>query len=205
MDAKVYELLKQYLLNEFTPPSSNRQLSFIKHCRLANVCLEKYGIKTRGCLWELCEEIRLWPPRDSTHESRYGAYLDSTEIILLKQLGLELQSLEYWQFAEDVFTLLNEDEDLRHDVKKNPPRNLFMDQMVEAVTKAVEYGKTLRLGKRVGRNDEPSAVVVHNSPESSTPSPRYVFTSWSNENGINRPKIVSLGVQWDNSYVKGCR
>ncbi|KAI1472460.1 uncharacterized protein F4812DRAFT_454274 [Daldinia caldariorum] len=174
----VSQFLNTYCFKEIRSPPEVRRLTYNKGCRFNNVELTEVGIKTKGHLWELGQIIRtagfenqlpfVRPPNCDRIE--LGEYRRLT------RLHKELKKYHPCRkLADDIGKYLRSIDvgKMDYDFGEN-----YMLMMAVEVAKAIEEGKTLRLGRLCEPDDtlNPySAIFVWG--DTPTRDPAFVFTS----------------------------
>ena len=166
----IFGYLRQIALDNFDPPVKNKELTFIKRCRLVDVRLMPDGIVTSGRLWKLhkaidTDELTLRTRPEGETPNGLNGYQRS----LLRQLCVELQLQGYKPLAEDLDEYLNDDID-----GKWSPEKSYKDLMAERIVEAIRQRMTIHLGCLVGRNPYRGIFVTDPALE----TPPYVFTAW---------------------------
>lgn len=167
----IFGYLRQIALDTFDPPVKNKELTFIKRCRLVDVRLIPDGIVTSGRLWKLHKAIDtngLTSRAQPEGETPNG--LKRYQRSLLRQLCVELQLRGHKKLAEDLDGYLNDDID-----GKGSPEKSDKDLMAEQIVEAIRQRMTIHLGCLVGSNPYRGIFVTDPALE----TPPYVFTAWS--------------------------
>ncbi|KAI0190288.1 hypothetical protein EV127DRAFT_481366 [Xylaria flabelliformis] len=167
----VSEFLKVQSFSKISSPQEQPSLTFNKGSRFINVKLSESGILTYGHLWKLGRVIQTagfsgqlpWVERPR-------GYLSLSEQRHLTRLTQELITLpESTNLASHIANYLEKD------AIRSAPFQIgenYMGMMMAEVSKAVEDGKTLRLGSLYGSN-ECTAVFVWDGDEKTG----FIFTS----------------------------
>ncbi|KAI0544138.1 hypothetical protein F4679DRAFT_58538 [Xylaria curta] len=167
----VSEFLKFQSFNKISSPQEQHSLTFNKGSRFFNVKLKKSGILTSGHLWELGRIIQTAGFRDRLPWVKHPrGYLSLSEQRHLTRLTQELKALPQGTIlATHIANYLEEDA-----IRRAPFQigENYMGMMMAEVSKAVEAGKTLRLGRLHG-SDECKAIFVWDGDERT----RFIFTS----------------------------
>ena len=194
----IFEYLKQQTLDSYEPPVGFQELTFIKHCRFAQVRLCADGIHSTGYLWRLWKTIKITTsiffesfPEDGKASDDRG--LRRYQRLRLWQLVYKLKLERQNALAQDLINYLNDD--ASHTAPHDElPSKRYKDLMAEQVVDAIKHGNDLQLGCLVGQNSY-SAIFIRSSHKKS-----YVFTSWSaarpdlEKTERNIDKYVSLEV-----------
>lgn len=207
LSKNIFNYLQLLALDSFDPPVGNKELTFIKNCRLVDVRLSLDGIVTSGRLWKLHKAIDTGDfTSKAPFERRSRNGLNGYQRSRLRQLSRELRSQNHRPLADDLDDYLHED--TRH---KSYPSKQYKDLMAEEVVEAIRTRKTVHLGCLEGPNSySPYRGVFVSDPDLETPS--HVFTAWSRAGSGGKglddicaerllDKIVSLevGVTGNNS------
>ena len=188
LSQNIFDYLQQLALDDIDPPVENKELTFIKSCRLVDVRLSLDGIVTSGRLWKLHKAIDTGLFTSQTQPEReYPNGLNSYQRSQLRRLSEDLRLQGYETFATDLDDYLQEDaEDLSY------PSKQYKDLMAEVVVEAIRERRTIHLGCLVGRNPYRGIFVTDAALE----IPSHAFTAWSRAgSGVKAlDKIVSLGV-----------
>ncbi|KAI1739708.1 hypothetical protein F4680DRAFT_421281 [Xylaria scruposa] len=176
----VSRFLKAQSFNKISSPQEQLSLTFNKGSRFFNVKLNESGIRTSGHLWKLGRIIQTAGFSDQLPwvESPRG------NLSLSEQRHLARLSQELEMFPESTILADHIANYLEKDAIDHAPFQIgenYMGMMMAEVSKAVEAGKTLRLGSLYG-SDACTAVFVWDGDRRTT----FVFTS-------SRPKDYDSG------------
>ncbi|TRX91123.1 hypothetical protein FHL15_007911 [Xylaria flabelliformis] len=192
----VSEFLKIQSFSKISSPQEHPSLTFNKGSRFFNVKLSESGILTYGHLWKLGRVIQTagFSGQLPWVECPRG-YLSLSEQRHLIRLTQELETLpESTILASHIANYLKKDAicSAPFQIGEN-----YMGMMMAEVSKAVEDGKTLRLGSLYG-SEECRAIFVWDGDEKTG----FIFTSsWpknSNSEGLeanDTDRHVSLEVE----------
>jgi hypothetical protein len=206
--------LKTISFNGFDPPVGDKELTWLKDCRLSNVTLSTKGIHTKGHLWRVFNRFEInWKrlPFSRSEDGTSGESMpdDVTcedEWQQFKQWCLELLAGKLERAAENPRTGIKESrlpERLRFYVKtfgssRNQTADMqHMDLMASEIVRAIadKQHQYLSLAVLEGSDDWACAIFVGDHTENP-----FVFTSLSDgknedEDGQHRTRHVSLTVQ----------
>ncbi|KAE8162429.1 heterokaryon incompatibility protein-domain-containing protein [Aspergillus tamarii] len=204
--SNIFDYLRNQSLRTFQTPDIDQKLTFIKHCRFANVELSKEGILTSGHLWRLgkiVEDARGTkpPPRGRNYK------LNSYQRMRLGQLASHLGSGGsggcYEGIADDIDRYLDEDKEWKDE--NITFSKFYKDLMAEEIVKAMDdrHSRRLRLGSLIpqeksrGTSNPYSGVFIREAGDRWTEDETYVFTAvWSDDKTIDDiEKHVSLEVE----------
>lgn len=177
--------------NRFDPPVGDKQLTWLKSCRLHDVSLSRQGISTKGHLWKICNimHTREWPKPPRWSRKRTANGLNDFQRDCLNQLAGELWHANggYQPLAFKLWQYLDEDEHTQAHLVS--PTKEYTDLMAETVVEAIRVGDPLQIASTNG-STQASGIFVG--------LPSTAFTSWhagSEAIGRERRSHVSLEVK----------
>jgi len=207
----IFDFLKKQSLDNFDPPVVDKQLTFIKGCRLPSVILLKEGIKTAGQLWKLGKvvETRKFPSRlpwERSPDYGLGLYQRRRLRQLVNELASGKHGKKYKTLARDINKFLHEDAALEDDadfVKQ------YKDLMAEVLVQAIDDGKKLRLALPILQKGQAQRMhrpyrgifIADSSEILNDKWQSYVFTA--SKYSRHTTNYVSLEVNWNGSTSSG--
>lgn len=196
-EPKPYENVFDYLSNHTLPitgPLSDRELTFIKHCRLPVISLSEFGIHTEGMLWKLSDTFhpdRLRQISIPAHKSlgERDVYRNGLDEYSRKRL-LDLVKLFRKQNKRSYQCLVDDLESYLEPFKRQKtsdewPQKFVMDLMAAHIVDAMDTGKYLQVARLVGSSPSGGrimpyrAIFVREKHEMQRSGPGYIFTSWT--------------------------
>lgn len=176
LSKNIFNCLQLLALASFDPPVEDKELMFIKKCRLINVRLSLDGIVTSGRLWKLHKKIEIgeftFEP-SFNKSSRKG--LNGYQRSRLRQLSLELQLQGHETLANDLDDFLDED------IRVETSRLRRSDTRISWPSKSSKPSEPARLFTWVIWMAQIHIVHIAEffvtDPTRETPS--HVFTAWS--------------------------
>ena len=192
----VYKYISDISMSGISPPVEEKELTFLKSCRLRDVRLSLDGIQTAGWLWQLGKRIdptnrdyirsTKYKPHGYRSKNRY-AYKDKDEPIWkgrLDQLVRYLKAHGYISMASSVASFLS----LKY------YQNSFYYQYLAAKDLGLHLhkGGQVQLGAICGRNSYAAIFICPDLKERD--QPHYAFTSWDGSD-TQQQKYVSLAVE----------
>ncbi|KAL9137057.1 MAG: hypothetical protein Q9175_001735 [Cornicularia normoerica] len=142
LSKNVFDYLRLLALDNFDPPVENKELTFLKSCRLVDVRLSPDGIVTSGRLWKLYKAINTDTSTfEMPSEKEFRNGLNAYQRSRLRYLSVVLQLQGHERLAVDLEEYLHEDaKDLQY------PSKQYKDLMAESVVEAIKNRKTMYLG-----------------------------------------------------------
>jgi hypothetical protein len=190
----IFEFLEK-LAMPISPPSPDRALLFMKHCRFSVDRLSSVGIHTKGIIWKLSDPIRpdlLQPRTLSNHKapSQSHVYLHGlndyqrSRLVDLVRVLNKRNERRYKSLANDLDNYLrNHERSTKRD--DDWPTSHAINVMAACIVDGMDTGKYLQIARIVGEQPEGGqsrpcrAIFVRDLEEMQRPGPRYVFTSWT--------------------------
>ena len=172
----VFDYLEHISFRSFRPPVADKQLSFLKKARFADVRFSERGICTAGHLWEICGTIDTSRRRRiRTQEPQYdqGRLTPFQHRCLHWLIGV-LQD-EHWLYKALASRLLRFVARVQ-DPENQTAANSLMLIMAEEVVEAIRSRKRLYIARLVG-SSEATAVFVNVGDDTTN-----IFTSWHSRN-----------------------
>ena len=172
----VFDYLEYISFRSFRLPVADKQLSFLKKARFADVRFSEGGICTTGHLWEICGTIDTSRRRRiRTQEPKHDqGRLTAFQHRCLHWLIGALQD-ENWLYKALANRLLRFVARLQYPENQTAANSLMLI-MAEEVVEAIRTRKRLYIARLVG-SSEPTAVFVNVGDNTTN-----VFTSWHSRN-----------------------
>ncbi|KAI1806890.1 hypothetical protein F4811DRAFT_82032 [Daldinia bambusicola] len=205
----ISQFLKHYCFNKIRSPLNlNQRLTYNKGCRFSKVKLTNAGIETEGCLWELDQIIRTTGFENQLPDvgAFYCGRIKLDEYRRLIRLHQELEK------RGSCKKLSGRVGDYLSRIREGNMRYRFGEEnymlMMVEVAKAIEEGKTLRLGRiwepHNGKQNPYSAIFVWGDTPHKDPA--FVFTSLQYRKNVKDPhRHVSLQVDLGDRGDRGDR
>lgn len=172
----VFEYLEHISFRSFCPPVAEKQLSFLKKARFADVRFSERGIRTTGHLWEICGTIDTSRRRHFRSPNPYDAQgsLTSFQYRCLHWLIGILQATNrpYKMLASRLLRFVA---GVQHSASQTAAVSLMLT-MAEELVEAIRMGKLLYIAQLVG-SSEATAIFVNVGDGVTN-----VFTSWHSRN-----------------------
>ena len=179
LSSNVFQYLDENSLDDFEPPVSKKELTFMKSCRFVDVELSPHGILTTGWLWKRREALNT---TGSTFRKRMGSGPKSSSLGLsdysrsvLQRLASSLQQ-KHQALVQDIERYL--EEDASSDNHENIASKRYKDAMAEQVVEAIRQGRPLYLGCPLGSQSY-RGIFIGEHRQDELPKASYVFTAYN--------------------------
>ncbi|OCL15282.1 hypothetical protein AOQ84DRAFT_410481 [Glonium stellatum] len=202
LSRNIFNFLKEQSL-DVKPPVKGKGLTFIKHCRFADVELLEDGIVASGHLWKIYKRIdteifKIELPRD-WKKSTFG--LHWTKRRWLRQLIKKMKLMGHKELSDELMAYL--EEDAQSNGKERPSKQ-YKDSMATQIVQAITERKPIYLGCPMNGGSYRGIFIPEPDPHRHFEQ-FYAFTAWScarepvddipSERNID--KFVSLEVEAD--------
>jgi hypothetical protein len=195
--------LSKYLddisFSAFDPPVGDRELTWLKNCRLSNVTLSEEGMHTTGHMWHVYDRFKItqWPDPYPSPDTDVQRELEEGVRDRLYQLAGRLRRAEESGSMREESRLPELLDQYRQTRKPLSAATEHMDLMASEVVRAIEDDQYewLSLAKLEGSRDTANAIFVGKYDNDAL-----IFTSWSSgkkpdEDDRYRTRHVSLKVR----------
>ncbi|OTB15402.1 hypothetical protein K445DRAFT_301441 [Daldinia sp. EC12] len=168
-DLSVPRFLKEYHFNMFCSPPGELCLTYNKGCRFSDVSFTKAGIQTRGLVWELGPIIQIANFESKTRFSDVKTR-NYEKMYVVEHLAYLVCKLYFLSYTELVNLIPGCS---RYNCGEN-----YMWKMAIVVSKAIEEGKALRLGRLWKDKGDPNPfTAIFVWEDAANKDPAFVFTS----------------------------
>jgi hypothetical protein len=198
-EIRLSKYLDDISFNAFDPPVGDRELTWLKSCRLSNVELSKKGIHTTGHLWRVYDKFNItqWPDPYPSSDTDFARDLEDGFRDRLCQLARRLQRAEDNGNMRETSRLPELLDEYLYYPRPASAAMDHMDLMAGEVVRAIDDDQQEWLSLAVL---EESGNTVYAIFVGEHDNDSLMFTSWSSgkkpdKDGRNRTRHVSLKVR----------